>query len=196
MEKLLKGYRTFRQQYADGATSLMQQLAEHGQQPETMIIACSDSRVDPALILQAQPGDLFTVRNVANIVPPYETDAGYHGTSAALEFGIRYLQVKHLIIWGHSQCGGIQALLQGADPERDDFISHWVSVIGEHGHETDVDHCSRHALTHSYNNCLTFPWIASRVEQKQLAIHRWFFDIQSGEVSVYDAEADQYTPLI
>ncbi|MDF1760320.1 MAG: carbonic anhydrase [Coxiellaceae bacterium] len=195
MEKLLKGYRTFRQQYAEGATSLMQQLSEHGQQPETMVIACSDSRVDPALILQTQPGDLFMVRNVANIVPPYEVDSSFHGTSAALEFGICYLNVKHLIILGHSQCGGIQALLHGANPKQDDFISHWVSVIGEHDHEADVDHCSRHALTHSYNNCMTFPWIKSRVEQKQLAIHRWFFDIKAGEISVYDAEKNQYSPL-
>ncbi|MDF1797424.1 MAG: carbonic anhydrase [Coxiellaceae bacterium] len=196
MEKLLGGYRQFRRLYADGQVNLMQQLAEQGQQPEYMVVACSDSRVDPALILQTDPGELFMVRNVANIVPPYEADENFHGTSAALEFGICYLNVKHLIILGHSQCGGIQALLQGANPEQDDFISQWVSVLGQHDHVSDVDHCSRHALTHSYNNCLTFPWIAERVEQQQLAIHRWFFDIKSGEISVYDADADQYMPLI
>jgi carbonic anhydrase len=109
--KILKGYQSFREQYAHGDNSVMRYLASHGQNPEIMVVACCDSRVDPALILQCDPGDLFTIRNVANIIPPYEKDDLHHGTSAALEFGICYLHVEHLIIFGHSQCGGINALM-------------------------------------------------------------------------------------
>src|SRR3990167_777574 len=124
--KIIQGYLNFRRKYVTGDNSIMQHLADHGQQPEVMIIACCDSRVDPALILQCEPGELFVVRNVANIVPPYEPDNGYHGTSAALEFGICYLQVKHLIILGHSQCGGIEALKNKSKLKQNDFITNWV----------------------------------------------------------------------
>jgi carbonic anhydrase len=111
LDKLLGGYKAFQDKYAAGDNSLMTQLAREGQNPEVMVVACSDSRVDPALILQCNPGDLFTVRNVANIVLPFADDGAHHGVSAALEFGLCYLKVKHLIILGHSQCGGINALL-------------------------------------------------------------------------------------
>ena len=97
---MIEGYQAFREKYAHGDNSVMRSLANEGQQPEVMIVSCCDSRVDPALILQCEPGDLFIVRNVANIVPPYEKDEAHHGTSAALEFGICYLNVKHLIIVG------------------------------------------------------------------------------------------------
>src|SRR5471030_3322107 len=121
--KVLQGYQQFRKKYALGDESVMNSLSYHGQQPKIMIVSCCDSRVDPALILQCDPGDLFVVRNVANIIPPYEHDKGHHGTSAALEFGIRILKVKQLIVLGHSQCGGVQALLDGADSKKNDFIS-------------------------------------------------------------------------
>src|SRR4029078_63814 len=111
LKKMLLGYQEFRKKYALGDQSIMNYLSSHGQNPQVMVVACCDSRVDPALILQCDPGDLFVVRNVANIVPPYVTDEYHHGTSAALEFGIRFLEVKHLILLGHSQCGGIQSLL-------------------------------------------------------------------------------------
>src|SRR5579872_4956068 len=130
--KMLQGYQAFRKKYAQGDTSIMSNLSDHGQQPQVMVIACCDSRVDPAVILQCDPGDLFVVRNVANIVPPYEKDEAHHGTSAALEFGVRFLKVKHLILLGHSQCGGIQTLLDSHhnhDVSKDDFITNWVSLV-------------------------------------------------------------------
>ena len=160
----------------------MEKLAYHGQKPEIMVIACCDARVDPSLILQCDPGDLFIVRNVANIVPPYAADSTHRGTSAALEFGICYLNIKHLIILGHSQCGGIDALLNGDDLEQDDFISTWVNLIETKSTDKDVDAFSKHALSHSHKSCMTFPWIKKRVEQQQLAIHQWFFDIKSGMI--------------
>src|SRR5437660_12639651 len=120
--KIKQGYQIFREKYAQGDSSVMQFLSHYGQQPQIMVVACCDSRVDPALILQCDPGDLFVVRNVANIIPPYEKDEAHHGTSAALEFGICFLKVKHLILLGHSQCGGYQALLNSHENEND-FIT-------------------------------------------------------------------------
>src|SRR5579883_1928432 len=128
-KKMLQGYQAFREKYAQGDQSVMQYLSNYGQKPEVMVVACCDSRVDPALILQCDPGDLFVVRNVANIVPPYEKDEAHHGTSAALEFGVRFLKIQELILLGHSQCGGIQALINSENANHDDFITNWVSVI-------------------------------------------------------------------
>jgi carbonic anhydrase len=161
-----------------------------------MVVACCDSRVDPALILQCDPGDLFVVRNVANIVPPYEKDAMHHGTSAALEFGIRFLQVKHLILLGHSQCGGIQTLLNCDFAKDNDFISNWVSIIdGQPLHADSVDDCAREALKKSLQNSLTFPWIRERVDAGQLAIHLWYFDIKTGSISSYAESEGMFKPL-
>jgi carbonic anhydrase len=182
LQKILHGYADFRKQYATGNHSIMQQLAIKGQQPEVMIVACCDSRVDPSVILQCDPGELFVVRNVANIVPPYQCDEKHHGTSAALEFGIRHLHIKHLIILGHSQCGGIQTLINWDNTKQNDFISNWVSLIDMHLNTHDEDTCAKQALTHSYENCLTFPWIKKRVDNGTLQIHRWFFNIETGEI--------------
>ncbi len=184
--KIIQGYRNFREKYASVDNSIMQKLADHGQKPEIMIVSCCDSRVDPALILQCDPGDLFIVRNVANIVPPYEADERHHGTSAALEFGVCYLHVKHLIILGHSHCGGINALLNGENLHQNDFITPWVSLIKtDTTNVTDADEFAKKALLHSYKDCLTFPWIKERIEQKKLLIHLWFFDIHDAEISAY-----------
>lgn len=196
IEKIIQGYLTFREKYATGDQSIMQQLAYHGQNPESMVIACCDSRVDPSLILQCDPGDLFIVRNVANIVPPYESDERHHGTSAALEFGICYLKIKHLIILGHSQCGGIQALLQSENLKQNDFITNWVSLIETNPSKQDIDTFARQALFRSYENCLTFPWIKERIEKNLLAIHLWFFDIKEGKIFVYSFESNKYIALV
>ncbi len=194
--KIVQGYQVFREKYAGEDNSLMQHLADHGQKPASMIVSCCDSRVDPALILQCDPGELFTVRNVANIVPPYEADRGHHGTSAALEFAVCYLHIKHLIILGHSQCGGIHALLNEATLTQNDFITPWVSLIGDDLLEKkDTDEVARQSLLRSYENCLTFPWIKQRVAQKQLAIHLWFFDIKQAEISAYSFEHKQFEKL-
>lgn len=193
--KILQGYKEFRKKYALGDRSVMQFLSYYGQQPQIMVVACCDSRVDPALILQCDPGDLFVVRNVANIIPPYEKDEAHHGTSAALEFGISFLQVKHLILLGHSQCGGIQALVDG-DSIKNDFITNWVSVIKtEPTHVHDADDYAKLALHQSYQNCLTFPWIKEKVMQKKLIIHLWFFDIKMGQIFTYSDAKKDYQPL-
>jgi len=196
LQKLLGGYREFRDKYAHDDQSIMRSLSDNGQQPEVMIIACCDSRVDPALILQCDPGDLFVVRNVANIVPPYEKDEMHHGTSAALEFGICYLNVKHLILLGHSQCGGIQALLYGSTATQNDFISNWVSLAKTADNaEQDPNEYSKLALNQSYRHCLTFPWIKEKVDSQELHIHRWYFDIKHGQIFTYSPSKKAYQPL-
>lgn len=194
-KKIIQGYLDFRKKYATDDKSIMQHLAYHGQKPEIMIIACCDSRVDPSLILQCEPGDLFIARNVANIVPPYESDEGHHGTSAALEFGICYLNVKHLIILGHSQCGGIEALLNSANLKQNDFITRWVSLININSSTQDINTFAKQALFHSYQNCLTFPWIKDRVMKNILVIHLWYFDIKEGEISVYSFKSNTFQQL-
>lgn len=195
-KKLLGGYESFRTKYAHGDRSVMQYLSRYGQNPATMVVACCDSRVDPALILNCDPGDLFVVRNVANIIPPYEKDEMHHGTSAALEFGICFLKVEQLIILGHSQCGGIQALLESDHSKPNDFIDNWVSLI-----KTDLtdlghsDECAQAALHQSHRNCMTFPWIRSAVDEGSLVIHLWFFDIKTGQIFTYSDELKAYKPL-
>jgi carbonic anhydrase len=194
--KLLQGYQLFREKYASGDNSIMRYLSSYGQQPQVMVVSCCDSRVDPALILQCDPGDLFVVRNVANVIPPYEKDEAHHGTSAALEFGICFLNIKHLILLGHSQCGGIQALLNNDRDNKDDFIKNWVSLVKTpHCDRYNPDDYAKLALNKSLNNCLTFPWISSRVAKKELDIHLWFFDVKQGQVFTYSDAGAAYQPL-
>ncbi len=193
---ILNGYHTFREKYVHDDASILQQLADHGQKPEVMVVSCCDSRVDPALILQCDPGDLFVVRNVANIVPPFEGDHGHHGTSAALEFGINFLQVEHLILLGHSQCGGIQALLSDAEVFKSDFIGSWVELIRS---ESDLgcscDDYAKIALQKSYQNTQTFPWILEKIKKGKLKVHLWFFDIKQGEILNFNFQQNQFIPL-
>lgn len=195
-KKILEGYQAFRKNYALGDQAVMKYLSDYGQQPEAMVVSCCDSRVDPALILQCDPGDLFVVRNVANIVPPYEKDDAHHGTSAALEFGIRFLNVKHLILLGHSQCGGIQALLDRHNDHKNDFIDNWMSLVKLNNADThNVDTYAKLALNRSHENCLNFPWIKEKVANGELSIHLWFFDIKSGQIFAYSDVEKKYQPL-
>lgn len=186
-KQLLKGYQKFRSKYHNSDPSTMTLLSDHGQQPEVMVVSCCDSRVDPAIILQCSPGELFVVRNVGNIIPPFEKDEKHHGTSAALEFGICYLGVKHLIILGHSQCGGLHAYLNQEQLHQNDFITKWVSITNLTPEEKqDSDKFAKHSLNRSYENCMTFPWIKERLENNALSIHQWFFNIRDAQLFSYD----------
>lgn len=196
LSKILQGYRLFREKYAQGDNSVMQYLSNYGQKPQIMVVSCCDSRVDPALILQCDPGDLFVVRNVANIIPPYEKDEMHHGTSAALEFGVCFLKVKHLILLGHSQCGGIQTLLDSNAANQNDFITNWVSLIKTKDISgTDVDEYAKLALNQSLQNCLTFPWIKEKLKQRELNIYRWFFDVKKGQIFTWSDKEKKFQPL-
>lgn len=192
--KIIQGYQSFRNKYAHGDQSVMQSLSDKGQSTKIMIVSCCDSRVDPGLILQCDPGDLFVVRNVANIIPPHEMDDHHHGTSAALEFGVRLLKVKHLILLGHSQCGGVQARLSD-EAFDNEYITSWVSLIKKDRTLPTVDDYAKQSLRQSHQNCLTFPWIREEVDRKNLTIHLWFFDIKLGQILTYCESEDTFQPL-
>src|SRR6476619_6297794 len=128
MTTLLAGYRRFRAQGWREQSRLFESLAKEGQSPKALVVACVDSRVDPAMIFDTAPGEMLTVRNVANLVPPYAPDVAYHGTSAALEFGVRVLAVPHVVVLGHELCGGVNALLEGAPDTARDFVAPWMSM--------------------------------------------------------------------
>ena len=196
-KRIINGYQKFHEKYKCEDSTLLKNLAEQGQKPEIMVVACCDSRVDPALLLQCNPGDLFVVRNVANIVPPYENDEAHHGTSAALEFGVCYLNIKHIIILGHSQCGGINALLnQHQLKQQDDFISNWINLIKlDNKTHKEVDSCAKEALLTSHQNCLSFPWLKQRLDEQKLAIHLWFFEIKEGIIYAYYPDTKEFKPL-
>jgi len=136
------------------------------------------------------------VRNVANIIPTYEIDEAHHGTSAALEFGICFLKVEQLILLGHSQCGGIDTLLNSNSSNQNDFITNWVSLIKTDAiGKVDADDYAKLALKQSLKNCLTFPWIKEKVATGDLTIHLWFFDVKKGQIFKYSPEEDIYQPL-
>jgi carbonic anhydrase len=137
--QLIEGFARFREMHYATNDALFRELVEQGQAPKIMVVACCDARVDPALILDCAPGDLFVIRNVANLVPPAENQGHYHGTSAALEFGVRKLKVEHLIVLGHAHCGGIRALLEGDMQKEDVFISEWMGIADAAREQVDLE---------------------------------------------------------
>lgn len=183
LQTLLKGFETFREQLYREGHVLMPHLAKYGQSPEVMVIACSDSRLDPALILNAEPGDLFMVRSIASIIPAYSHASTQPSISAALEYGVCYLNVKHIIILGHSDCGGVKALLDPESLHQDEFISKWVGIIdASELIEDDVDTSCQHVIGKSYLNLLTYPWIKERVECNTLSLHSWYLNLADGDL--------------
>ena len=197
-KQLIEGFRRFRQLHFVGKDALYKQLSTEGQSPKILVVACCDSRVDPALVLDCAPGDLFVIRNVANLVPPAENrSGGRHGTSAALEFGVRNLQVEHIIVLGHAQCGGIRSLFSNSSSEPDSYISSWMRMAGNvHDEvlrklpsastEEQMVACEQRAILVSLDNLMTFPWIKERVEQGSLQLHGWYFDIEQGLLLQHD----------
>ncbi len=193
MEELIARYRQFRRDTWPQEKPLLQKLAVDGQRPWGMVISCSDSRVDPQTIFSAGPGDLFVVRNVANLVPPYAPDSHYHGTSAALEFGVRVLQVRNLIVLGHTQCGGVHALLHGTPDNAADFVGNWMSIARrarERALVCDAPDqmlaCEQEVLRVSLENLRSFPWIRAAEESGTLNLRAGYFDIHAGVLVMLD----------
>ena len=196
LERFIAGFRTFQKDYFGSENSQFETLKQ-GQSPKTMIIGCSDSRVDPAILTNCAPGDIFTVRNVANLVPPYEEDGGRHGVSAALEFAVCHLEVEHIIVLGHSQCGGINALMAGnCGGKGDSFISSWMSiatpvrkkVLAElAGKDPQLQQraAEQASILLSLENLHSFPWIDQRVTAGTLSLHGWYFELHAGELLEY-----------
>lgn len=205
--QLIQGFARFRGAHFSTADVMYRNLVEQGQTPKFLIVGCCDSRVDPALIFDCAPGDLFVIRNVANLVPPAEGRAGHHGTTAALEYGVRNLGVEHIIVLGHAQCGGIQTLMNtGGAGDPDSFIDDWMklaeaaraSVVRDFP-GAEAEHCQREceqrAILVSLQNLHTFPWVNQRIAQGTLTLHGWYFDIQQGQLLGYDAGTQSFGPL-
>jgi carbonic anhydrase len=193
LDRLIAGFKAFRARYFEQRPELFERLAARGQNPEVLVIGCSDSRADPAILLGTEPGELFVIRNVANLVPPYEPDGHYHGTSSAVEFAVRDLAVKHIVVLGHSGCGGIQALVaasQGKLKGRE-FIAGWVSLVAKAvpagSHPKHTQEMEQAAIRVSLENLLTFPWLRAKVQDGGLTLHGWWFDLDAGQLWGIDA---------
>jgi carbonic anhydrase len=200
---LITGYQTFTSQRLPTEQSRYRELSERGQSPEVMVIGCCDSRVSPEVIFDAGPGELFVVRNVANLVPVYQPDGGAHGVSAALEYAIQVLRVKHIVVLGHAQCGGIRAFVDNAAPlSPGDFIGRWMSMFVKPGekveqrdHETMQDFVTRiekAAVFRSLENLTTFPFVQAAIRNGSLELHGAYFGVAVGSLSVLDQEAKEF----
>jgi len=206
-DRLIEGFRRFREQHFTEDDALYRQLVTDGQAPRIMVVACCDARVDPAIVLDCAPGDLFVIRNVANLVPPAESrNSGRHGTSAALEFGVRNLGVEHIIVLGHAHCGGIRSLFSGSGVESDSYINSWMRMAEEvhagvlhdlpgASPQQQMTACEQRAILVSLGNLMTFPWVRERIENGALALHGWYFDIEHGQLLQYNPASRAFEAL-
>lgn len=205
--QLLEGYRTFTSQRLPTEQSRYRELSERGQAPEVMVIGCCDSRVSPEVIFDAGPGELFVVRNIANLVPVYQPDGGAHGVSAALEFAVQVLKVKHIVVLGHAQCGGISAFVNKAAPmSPGDFIGRWMAmfvkpgeVVEQRDHETVKDFVTRiekAAVFRSLENLMTFPFVRRAVESGAMSLHGAYFGVAGGSLFVLDQATKEFRSIM
>jgi carbonic anhydrase len=205
-QRLIDGYYVF----ADGRLQKEQdryiELAETGQSPEVMVIGCCDSRVSPEVVFDARPGELFVVRNVGNLVPPYTPDGAQRAVSAALEFAVQALKVKHIVVLGHARCGGIRAFAEEAAPlSPGDFIGHWMALIapaaktlGPRGDQPMADYLTRleqASVVRTLDNLMTFPCVKILVERGKLFLHAAYFGVATGDLTVFDAKAGRFMPV-
>jgi len=224
LSKLFEGIKGFQHRFYGLSPDNMKNLVEHGQRPKVLLIACSDSRVDPALLTDAGPGDLFVLRNVANLVPPYRMEGKYDSARSAIEYAVRDLAVEHIVILGHAHCGGIHALLStlsGQKPQRD-FIGDWVSIAmdgccryvvdqlggmqtddGAVVREMDVENLRTHqhlveraAIRGSLDNLHSYPWIRERLDAGSLSLHGWWFDLETGDLWATNEDNSAFLPVI
>ena len=208
LDQLIDGYRRFRKTEWAHERERWSELAE-GQSPKVMILSCADSRVDPAQIFDARPGEMFVVRNIAALAPPYETSRGFHGVSAALEFAVTQLEVGEILVMGHGLCGGCAAALTGqfddTEPGEGHFIADWVRMLAGardqvRAHHQDLDgeaftKMEREAVKVSLANLRTFPWIAEREDAGKLTLHGAHFSISEGRLYVLDEAEGDFRPV-
>jgi carbonic anhydrase len=202
-EHLIDGYRTFASQRLPTEQNRYRELSERGQSPTVLLIGCCDSRVSPEVIFDVGPGELFVVRNVANLVPVFQPDGGAHGVSAALEYAVQVLKVKHVVVLGHAQCGGIKAFIDDIDPlSPGDFIGKWMQMfikpgekVSQREHESRQDFTTRiekAAVFRSLENLMTFPFVRNAVERGDMSLHGAYFGVAEGSLFVLDAEAKEF----
>ncbi|HSH85156.1 MAG TPA: carbonic anhydrase [Guyparkeria sp.] len=206
IQQLIDGFAAFsRRRYGEGGP--FKRLITEGQSPRIALVACSDSRVDPSLTLDCDPGDLFVIRNVGALVPPYQPHgASYHGTSAALEYAVTNLKVDHLIVMGHALCGGINTLVRGGPYDPESFIGRWVGLAQPalERAQSNCDHhdqdslrrcCELESVRLSYENLMTFPWVRDQVEKSELQVHGWYFDLVAGLLLGLDEQSKRFATL-
>src|SRR6476646_5483106 len=205
-QELIDGYRAFLIGKLRHQQDRYKGLAESGQSPRIMVIGCCDSRVSPEVIFDARPGELFVVRNVANIVPPYSPDGRAHGVSAALEFGVIALKVKHIVVLGHAHCGGVKAFAEDAEPlSPGDFIGKWMQLMapaadktgprGGRSHEDYLAQMEKASIVNTLDNLMTFPRVRTLVERGAIVLHGAYFGVASGELSVLDKDTGEFWPV-
>lgn len=207
IERFADGFRLFREKYFTGESPVYSKLSQ-GQAPKTLVIGCSDSRVDPAIISSAAPGELFVIRNVANLVPPYESNLqSYHGVSAAIEFAVVNLKVENVVIMGHRQCGGIRALVQGLNNLQNSFVGQWMKIaenarasVFEKHKTDDIDllckHCEMESIITSIEHLKTFPFVNEALAQKTLSLHGVYFDLEQGTLFSLDAAVKKFKQIV
>jgi carbonic anhydrase len=182
------------------------------QEPKALVIACSDSRVDPAILLDCQPGEFFTVRNVAALVPAAEDVRGADAVMAAVEYGLKHLNIEHVIVMGHSSCGGIAGLIHQEKIQEDKFVLDWVRIAEpvfrkladeypDAAHNAEWKHvcsakCEKGAVLQSIDNLLSYPWVEERVEAGKLKLHGWYYDMAEGDLLAYSAEEEDFIPMV
>jgi len=204
--RLIDGYRAFAATRLPVERSRFERLAETGQQPEVMIIGCCDSRVSPEVIFDAHPGELFVVRNVANLVPPYSVTGFTHGVSAAIEFAVLGLKVRHIVVLGHSRCGGIRAFIERRHhPDEHDFIANWMALITPAAQRLEDDGAAEKAdyvtrleqasIVATIENLKTFPWVGERVERGELQLLGAYFNVATGLLEVYQPGSGSFEPV-
>jgi carbonic anhydrase len=211
LERLLKGFSDFRLGYYRDHLDLFEKLAAEGQSPKILIVACADARVDPGILTQTKPGDIFTVRNVAAMVPPAQVppDRRHHGTSAAIEFAVRGLGVEHVVVLGHALCGGIGALVDGRDSiyADYDYLSTWTSIAQEvrdtavrelkdRSREQVARAVEQAVVLNSVSNLMSFRWVAEKVKTGSLCLHAWWFNMQEGQLYAFNQSKAAFEPVL
>lgn len=209
IDKLIKGHVDFRDGFYHENQAYLQELSDKGQSPKIAMIACCDSRVDPAIITTSKPGDLFVIRNVANLVPPYvEKTSSWHGTSAALQFAVCNLEVEHIIVLGHANCGGIRSLFNedGGTAEDQGFIGAWMRMVDKARKQVLADPslttqkerisaCEQRSIQVSLDNLRGYPWIEERISQGRLEVHGWFYSLVSGKLLKLNEEESAFQEI-
>ena len=209
VKELVTGFKNFRTNYFEKKSQILQRLSQEGQSPKTMVICCSDSRVEPSILFGTGPGDIFIVRNVANIVPPFASKNSI-STGAALEYAVKNLRVKDIIVLGHAHCGGVAALCKKIKNKKadmtehsTDFIGSWVDIAKPALSKIDFDdkkenieaNAERAVVVYSYTNLLTYPWIYDAINKKALKIHAWWLDFKSVTLWKKTEGSDSFTPI-
>jgi carbonic anhydrase len=209
VSKFLSGFRRFQHNYLGKQPELFDRLRKEGQHPRALVVACCDSRCDPALLTDSDPGDMFVARNVANLVPPHNQATLFAATSSAIAFAISNLEVEHVIVLGHAQCGGIRALMENRPPEceGEELIAKWLGIAADarqrvlkelpgKSPQVQARACEQASILVSLENLMSYPWIRRRVNEGKLTLHGWYFDMERGELLQYHDESAGFRVLV